>query len=299
MRANMIELMDIFVQVTECKSFTRAADRLQIHRPAVSKAIQQLERELGVKLLQRTTRKLNLTEEGDAFYQRAKVLLHEMRDLVATYSTSLPPRGRLRLDMPLTLAHNMLIPALGDFQARYPDIELVLTASDRKKDLISEGIDCVVRLGELRDSSFIARRLGSVSMVTCAAPAYLQRCGIPQTLDDLAQHRAVNFFNEQSRDLMDWQFVVGGETVRCRLDSAITVDNSDIFLSSALAGLGLIQGVGIALEPHLRSGALVAVLTDVPPAPKAVSVMYPDRHLAPKVRAFIDWFSTLFPTSAH
>ena len=144
MRANITEYMDIFVHVVESGSFIRAAEQLQMHRPAVSKALQQLEEELGVKLLHRTTRRLSLTSEGEAFYQRAKVLLGEMADLMATYSSTQSVSGSLRLDFPLTLAHSLLIPELGEFRERYPDIEIILTSSDRRIDLIAEGIDCVV-----------------------------------------------------------------------------------------------------------------------------------------------------------
>lgn len=295
MRANITEYMDIFVHVVESGSFIRAAEQLQMHRPAVSKALQQLEEALGVKLLHRTTRRLSLTSEGEAFYQRAKVLLGEMADLMATYSSTQSVSGSLRLDFPLTLTHSLLIPALDEFRERYPGIEIILTSSDRRIDLIAEGIDCVVRLGELEDSSFIARRIGEVAMVTCAAPCYLAKYGAPLTLDDLAQHKAVNFFSDRSREVMTWKFIVNGEIIAKRVDSALRVDNSDIFLTSGLAGLGLIQGVDSALRPYIESGALVPVLPDYACAPKAVSVLYPDkRNLAPRVRVFIDWFSELF-----
>ena len=295
MRANITEYMDIFVHVVESGSFIRAAEQLQMHRPAVSKAVQQLEEELGVKLLHRTTRRLSLTSEGEAFYQRAKALLGEMAELMAAYSSTQSVSGSLRLDFPLTLAHSLLIPALDEFRERYPDIEIILTSSDRRIDLIAEGIDCVVRLGELEDSSFIARRIGEVAMVTCAAPGYIAKYGAPQTLEDLAQHRAVNFFSDRSREVMTWKFIVNGEIIAKRVDSALRVDNSDIFLTSGLAGLGLIQGIDSALRPHIESGALVPVLPDYPCAPKAVSVLYPDkRNLAPRVRVFIDWFSEIF-----
>ena len=295
MRANITEYMDIFVHVVESGSFIRAAEQLQMHRPAVSKAVQQLEEELGVKLLHRTTRRLSLTSEGEAFYQRAKALLGEMADLMATYSSTQSVSGSLRLDFPLTLAHSLLIPALDEFRERYPDIEIILTSSDRRIDLIAEGIDCVVRLGELEDSSFIARRIGEVAMITCAAPSYIAKYGTPLTLDDLAQHKAVNFFSDRSREVMAWKFVVNGEIIAKRVGSALRVDNSDIFLTSGLAGLGLIQGVESALRPHIKSGGLVPVLPEYACAPKAVSVLYPDkRNLAPRVRVFIDWFSELF-----
>lgn len=159
----MIEYLNIFVQVVEQGSFTRAADILQIHRPTVSKAIQQIEDDLGVKLIHRTTRKLSVTAEGEAFYHRARLVLSEVNDMMASFSPTLPPRGRLRIDVPLALAHAILIPNLKHFQSLYPDIDVILVSSDKKTDLISEGVDCLVRLGELQDSSFISRRLGDIS----------------------------------------------------------------------------------------------------------------------------------------
>ena len=292
MHTNMIEYLNIFIQVVEQGSFSKAADVLQIHRPTVSKAIQQIEHDLGVKLIHRTTRKLNITAEGDEFYHHARHVLAEVNDMMASFSPTLPPRGRLRLDVPLALAHAILIPNLKHFQSLYPDIEVVLVSSDKKTDLIAEGVDCLVRLGELQNSSFISRRLGAIRMVTCAAPSYLQQHGRPETLTDLGQHRAINFFSEHSRDVMEWKFIKDGNVVSLRPAGNMLVDNSDILLSCGLAGLGIIQATFDALAPHIASGALEEVLPQYPSVSKPVSVMYPDRrYLSPKVRVFIDWFS--------
>lgn len=292
MHTNMIEYLNIFIQVVEQGSFSKAADVLQIHRPTVSKAIQQIEHDLGVKLIHRTTRKLNITAEGDEFYHHARHVLAEVNDMMASFSPTLPPRGRLRLDVPLALAHAILIPNLKHFQSLYPDIDVVLVSSDKKTDLIAEGVDCLVRLGELQNSSFISRRLGDIRMVTCAAPSYLQQHGRPETLTDLGQHRAINFFSEHSRDVMEWKFIKDGNVVSLRPAGNMLVDNSDILLSCGLAGLGIIQATFVALAPHIASGALEEVLPQYPSVSKPVSIMYPDRrYLAPKVRVFIDWFS--------
>lgn len=288
----MIEYLNIFIQVVEQGSFSKAADVLQIHRPTVSKAIQQIEHDLGVKLINRTTRKLSITAEGDEFYHHARHVLAEVNDMMASFSPTLPPRGRLRLDVPLALAHAILIPNLKHFQSLYPDIDVVLVSSDKKTDLIAEGVDCLVRLGELQDSSFISRRLGDIRMVTCAAPSYLQQHGRPETLADLGLHRAINFFSEHSRDVMEWKFMKDGNVVSLRPAGNMLVDNSDILLSCGLAGLGIIQATFDALAPHIASGALEEVLPQYPSISKPVSVMYPDRrYLSPKVRVFIDWFS--------
>lgn len=295
MSARMFERMNIFVEVAEQGSFTRAADRLQLHRPAVTKALQQLEDELGTKLLHRTTRKISLTSEGELFFQRAKVLLHEVDDVLAFFSPTRPPRGRLRVDTPLSLAHAVLIPALSGFQEKYPDIELELTSSDHRVDMVAEGIDCVIRLGELQDSTLISRRLGDARLVTCAAPAYLKKHGTPSTPDDLAGHKAVMFFSGHSRAVMDWRFMQDGTPVIVRPARTMLVDNSDILLSCGLAGLGMLQGIRAILAPHLESGRLVEVLASYTTVTKPISVLYPDRrYLAPKVRVFIDWLSALF-----
>ncbi|HBH64770.1 LysR family transcriptional regulator [Erwinia persicina] len=295
MHPTMLDSMKVFVQVVELRSFTKAADALQLHRPAVTRAIQQIEADLGVKLLHRTTRSLSLTAEGEAFYQRARLLLLEVSDLMASFSPTQPPRGRLRIDAPLALTHGILVPALADFQSLYPDIEMVLTASDRKADLVAEGIDCAIRLGELDDSSFISRRLGRVRMATCAAPSYLEKYGTPLTPDDLIHHKAVNFFSEHSREVMAWNFVVDGETVARRPGSSMLVNNSDVLLSCGLAGLGMLHALRTALEPSIATGRLQEVLTPYATVTKPVSILYPDRrYLSPKVRVFIDWFSALF-----
>ncbi|MCI1678178.1 MAG: LysR family transcriptional regulator [Ewingella americana] len=295
MRSNMLELMTIFVKVVELRSFTKAADALQLHRPAVSKSIQQLEVDLGVKLLHRTTRSLSVTAEGDEIYQRAKALLGDVNEMMASVSPTQPPRGRLRIDAPLALTHTILIPSLNEFQALYPQIEIVLTASDRLTDMVSEGVDCVIRLGELVDSSFISRRVGTVRMATCAAPAYLEKYGTPLTPDDLVHHNAIHFFSEHSREVMEWKFVMDGKVISRRPGSSMLVNNSDVLLSCGLAGLGMLHALQTALDPHIQSGELREVLTDYATVTKPVSILFPDRrYLSPKVRVFIDWFSKVF-----
>lgn len=295
MRSNMLELMNIFVQVVELRSFTRAADALQLHRPAVSKSVQQLEDALGVKLLHRTTRSLSVTAEGDEIYQRAKNLLSDVNDMMASYSLNQPPRGQLRIDAPLALMHTILIPHLSEFQALYPQIEMVLTASDRLTDLVTEGVDCVIRLGELTDSSFISRRMGDLQMVTCAAPSYLEKYGTPLTPDDLAHHKAVSFFSEHSREVQEWKFIMNGEVISRRPGSSMRVNNSDVLLSCGLSGLGMLHALRTALEPYIETGRLTEVLSGYASVTKPVSILYPDRrYLPPKVRVFIEWFSELF-----
>ncbi|EMS8606609.1 LysR family transcriptional regulator, partial [Salmonella enterica subsp. enterica serovar Schwarzengrund] len=265
MQLNMLEAMNIYVNVVEQGSFIRAAEVLELHRPAVTRAVQNLEHDLGVKLLHRTTRQVSMTDEGEEFYQRCLLLLSELDDVRRLFSSTQPPKGRLRLDVPITLARAVIIPALGDFQNRYPDIEIVLGTSDRKIDLIAERVDCVIRLGELNDSSFVARRLGTAAMVTCAAPSYLAKHGTPHSIDELMKsHRAVNFFSNHSLQIMEWKFTVDGSIASIKVPSSILVDNSEAFLSCGLAGLGILHGLRPSLAPFIASGELTEILTDFP-----------------------------------
>lgn len=290
-----LQTMQVYVHIVEGGSFTRAAEALQLHRPAVSKAVQQLEQELGIRLLNRSTRKVSTTAEGEEFYKRCLEVLASVNDTFASFSQQrVLPKGRLRFDVAVTLAKAIIIPALPAFQQKYPQIDLVLGASDHPVDLISGGVDCAVRLGEHKDSSIVARKIGAIPMVTCGSPAYLSRHGVPHTLDDLRRHKAVNFFSGRNRRVMEWAFCPGGESVTLKLDSGIQTDDSEAFLSCGLAGFGLLQGLRPSLQPYISSGQLIEVLQNVATVPKPVSIMYPSRtHLPTKVRVFIDWLSEL------
>lgn len=292
---NMIEAMEIYVAVVERGSYTRAAESLRLHRPALSKAIQNLERELNVQLLHRTTRRIHVTPEGEEFYDRCKQLLADLSDTVAWFSPDRPPRGQLRVDVPITLAKAFIIPSLPAFRVAYPEIELILGSTDHQVDLIAEGVDCAVRLGELDSSSLVAKRIGAVSMVTCAAPAYLAQYGTPSTLDDLADHLAVNFLIDHRRQIMPWKFQGGAEPVSITLRSGIVVDDSEAFLCCGLAGLGLLQGLRPSLQAHIDSGELIEILPHLQTLPKPVSLLFTDRkYRSPKVRAFMDWLVAIF-----
>lgn len=293
-----LQTMQIYVNIVERGSFTQAAEALQLHRPAVTKAVQQLEQELGIRLLNRSTRRVSATAEGEAFYRRCVQLLASVNDTFASFaqfSAQRPqPKGRLRLNLATAFAKSAIIPALPEFQQRYPQIELVVGASDQPVDLIGEGIDCVVRIGELKDSSMVARKIGAVPMATCASPAYLARHGVPRTLDDLRAHKAVNLFTGRNRRVIDWTFCPAGEIVTLRLESSVLTDNSEAMLACALAGFGLVYALRPALQPHIDAGQLVEVLPGMTGPPKPISVMYPNRdHLPGKVRAFVDWISEL------
>ncbi|CAG8867623.1 HTH-type transcriptional regulator PgrR [Pseudomonas fluorescens] len=290
--------IQVFVSVIETGSFTKAAQALHLHRPAVSKTIQLLERQLGGRLLNRTTRQVNLTPDGEAFYERCKSLLADVSETMSSLGNR-PARliGKLRVDMPVSLAKLLIIPSLMDFQSLHPGIELTIGASDKPIDMLSEGVDCVVRMGELEDSSLIARSIGYLPMLTCAAPSYLERFGTPQTLTDLETHRAVNYFAGSNPRPIEWVFTVDGQMKGMRLESGIRVNDTEAFVASALAGFGLLQGLEISVRCHLQDGSLVQVLGDIAVPAKRVSILYPHReHLPPKVDAFIEWLKTLMAT---
>lgn len=295
MAINLMEAMQMFVAVVEHGSYTKAAEALNMHRPALSKLILSLEHELGVQLLHRTTRKVSTTPSGDEFYERSLKLLAELADTLDWFSPTRPPRGKLRIDMQTVLGHALIIPRLPEFMERYPGLKISLGASDNLKDLIADGIDCSVRVGDLDDSSLVAKTIGEVALVTCAAPAYVKKHGLPATLDDLQAHVAVNFMVEQRRQIMPWRFRGNGKIITVKMRSGIVVDNAEALLYCALSGIGMVQGLRAALQRYIDSGRLVEVLPDVHVEPKTVSVLFPDRrHLSPNVRVFVEWVSTLF-----
>jgi|SRR5471032_367636 len=198
------------------------------------------------------------------------------------------------------MRQNPVVPALRDFAALYPAVELAVGIGDHAVDLIAEGIDCAVRIGKLHDSSLVAKQIGMLKMLTCASPEYLALHGTPRDLDDLAQHRAVNYFVGRERKILEWQFIRGAKTVPIKLRSGLLVNDSDALLAGALAGFGLLQALELTVAEQLHSGMLISVLQDYPPVSKSVWLLYPHRqHLPPQVRAFIEWISMQFGASAH
>ncbi|NRR32686.1 LysR family transcriptional regulator [Oxalobacteraceae bacterium] len=291
---DQFKAMQIFKAVADCKSFTQAAILLDLPKPSVSNAVQAIEQQLGVRLLQRTTRKVSLTEEGSIYLERCTALLNELDDVNALFlRDGRQPGGTLRVELPERLAQRVVIPALPAFLSAYPDIQLRLTSSDRYADLVGEGIDCAVRAGTLRDSSLIARRLGHMTQINTGSRAYLDRYGRPRTLDDLKQHFAVNFFSSQTGRDLDWEYLAPDGSVRTLgMRSMVSVSGSSAYVESCLAGMGLIQSPALDLAPQLASGELEEVLPDWRPAPLPLSIVYShNRHLSARVRVFVDWLS--------
>ena len=287
----------VFGRVVESGSFTKAADSLRIPKATVTKLVQSLEAHLRVKLLLRTTRRVSVTADGAAYYERTRHLLGELADIEATLgSAQASPRGLLRIDTGGSVASGILIPALPVFRARYPEIRLELGVTDRTIDLVSENVDCVIR-STANDPLLATRRVGNLRWITCAAPAYFQRHGVPQHPRDLenGQHDVVGYFSALSARTKPLRFSRGDETFEIKARGSVAVNESNAHTATAVAGLGLVQTLDFMARPHLERGELVSVLDDWQPAPQPVYVVYlPNRHLSAKLRVFVDWTAELF-----
>lgn len=293
---NKLLAMEVFVQVVDAGSFTRAADNMQLPKATVSTLVQSLEKALRVKLLNRTTRHVRVTAEGAAYYARCVRILADVRDADdGVASSHLSPSGRLRVDAPTGLASEIIIPALPTFFAQYPDIRLELGCSDRPIDLIEEGVDCAIRGDrQLADSTLIARRVGTMRYATCASPDYLTRHGRPTHPNDLSGHRCVNYFSASTGRMFDWNFSRGDERVQVSLDSPVALNDSYAYTAAGLSGLGIVQMATFLMAPMIVDGRLVPVLDDWTSDPMPIHVVYPlNRHLSAKIRAFVDWTEQL------
>jgi LysR family transcriptional regulator for bpeEF and oprC len=293
---NTFQAMQVFVRVVETGGITRAADSLQIAKATATTLIQQLEASLGVKLLNRTTRKVSVTTDGAAYYPRCVAILTEVREteesLTQRHAT---PQGRLRVDAPTLIARLVIVPALSDFFARYPSIELQLACSERRADLIEEGIDCAVWSGELEDSMLVARRVGQLYFGTCASPAYIAANGRPLHPDELAAHRCINHFAPRTGKTFEWVFAKDGVRLQTALRGHIGLDDENSYVAAAEAGLGVAQIPAFVLKEAMERGSLELLLGDWFPEPAPLSVVYPEnRHLSSKTRAFVDWVAELF-----
>jgi len=293
---NVLDAMRIYLRVAEQESFTRCAESLSLPKTSVSNAIQQLENLLGTRLLHRTTRKVQMTQDGLSFYQRCQDLLSDMDELQNMFQ--LQPQaldGRLRVDMPSGIAQHMVLPALPAFLEAHPKLDIELSSTDRRVDLVREGFDCVLRIGQLHDSNLIARPLGFLTMHNCASPSYLARHGTPRTLQDLANHRLIHYSSPLGSPSPGFEYQRPDADPSPRtlpMAGALSVNSSDAYQAACLAGLGLIQIPCSGSQSLIASGQLIEVLHDYRPAPMPVSLLYAHRRHQPRrVQVFMDWIA--------
>lgn len=288
--------MQIFQRVAELGSFSLAAEQLGLPKTSVSEAVQQLEQSLGSRLLHRTTRRVELSHEGQLYLRRCSELVAEFDELQHLFKADDQQlSGVLRIDMPTGLAKNLVLPRLPDFLQQHPQLHLQLSSTDRRVDLIAEGFDAIVRVGELKDSSLIARPLGQMPQINCVSPAYIQRFGKPERLDDLSQHQLVNYSQQLSGQAAEFEYLQGSGVQRIRMQSQITVNNAEAYSAACLAGLGIIQVPESGARAHLQSGAMVQVLTDFNAPAMPVNLLYAHRKLVSRnLRVFSDWLSQQF-----
>jgi LysR family transcriptional regulator, regulator for bpeEF and oprC len=289
--------MRAFVRVVETGTFTHAAKLMRTPKPTVTKLIQALEAHVETKLLHRTTRRVTVTPDGAAYYERVVRLLADLEELDASMTVSqATPKGRLRVDVSASLALLVIIPALPDFHARYPDIQLELGVTDRAVDLIGENVDCVVRAGQVTDQALVARRIAEMDFITCAAPSYLERYGEPRHPTDLMKdHYAVGYFHPGTGRAYGLEFIRDGEQHDITGRHIIALNDSNAYVAAAVAGLGIIQAPPFMVQRHIDQGALKPVLTDWRCEPMPLYVVYPpNKHLSSRVRVFVDWIAELF-----
>jgi DNA-binding transcriptional LysR family regulator len=288
------DAMRVFTRVVERRSFSLAADDLGLPRSTVTDAVKTLEARLGVRLLERTTRQVRPTLDGEAHYRRCLSLISDLEDAEGAFGGA-RPKGLLRLEVQGTLARHFLLPNLPGFIAAYPDIEINMSESDRWIDLIREGVDCVLRFGHLPDSDMIARQVVVLERLNCAAPNYLAQYGKPTDPGALDGHRMIGLRSLTTGRLRPMEFMIGDTLREITLPVIMSVTGPESYLATARLGLGLVQVPRFHAEADLANGTLVQVLPDCPPPSVPVSLLYPrNRQLSPRVRVFIDYVMRAF-----
>ncbi|MDR7048629.1 DNA-binding transcriptional LysR family regulator [Duganella sp. 3397] len=288
-----LESLAIFLRIAEMASFTHAAESLGIQKGRASNVVRRIEADVGARLLHRSTRTVQLTEEGRAFYSRARALLANAEELDAMFAGGEAKlRGRLRVDLPTELARATIVPALPSFMAAYPEVQLELSSTDRRIDLIQEGMDCAIRIGGIVDSTLVARPVGALRMVNVASPAYLRRHGIPRTLDELRTqgHRMIHYAPTLGSRPLGWEYPQADGYATLAVAGSLSVNSVQTYHAAGLAGLGLMQAGLSSIKEHLVAGELVEVLPDLRPEPLPVSFVVAHRHnLSRRVRTFMEW----------
>ncbi len=286
-----IKAMQAFVGVVNTGGFTRAADLLKMPKATLSASIADLESHLKVRLLHRTTRKVSVTTDGAAYYERCVRILEDLRDAEESFSSQqATPRGRLRVDVSTAVASRLLIPMLPTFFERYPDIELELGCSDRPLKLLTEGVDCALRKGDILDPSVVARRVGTMRVVTCASPSYLKQYGRPQHPLELKKHNCLNYISQHTGEPCDWEFTRQGERVLLPITGRLTLNDSNAYMDACIAGLGIGRLPTYIFQKYPSCGMLELVMPEWESDDIPFHVVYPsNRHLSSKVRVFVDW----------
>jgi DNA-binding transcriptional LysR family regulator len=287
-----LDALRVFVKVAELASFTRAAEHLGMSKARASLRVRALEADLGAHLLQRTTRTVALTRDGERLLPRARQLVGEAEDVGAMFQAGRALRGVVRIDLPINLAREAVIPRVPELLAAHPELELQVSTTDRRVEVVREGFDCVLSVGTLAPSGLIARRLGELAMVNCASPSYLRRRGTPRTLDDLAGHVLVGYAPRFGGDAPAFEYRAGDHYALLPMRSAIAVNSTDAYRAACLAGLGIIQVPVIGVRDQLETGDLVEILPDLPSEPMPVSLVHAHGRRVPRrVRAVMTWLA--------
>jgi len=288
-----LQELRIFTRVAELGSYTRAADQLGLAKGRVSAAVQHLEAQIGARLLHRTTRQVRLTTDGEQFLERSKELLADAEQLQVMFQpVAAGLRGRVRIDLPNTFARDVVIPRLPQLLAAHPLLEIGISSTDQRVDVVREGFDCVLRVGALTDSQLVARPLGLLRQSNVASPDYLREHGTPKTLADLVQHRIVHYAARLGTQGAGWEYEEGGKVRVFAMRTSLVVNSTDAYQAACLAGLGFIQAPVRGTRRLVQAGLLVEVLPNFVPPPMPVSLLYPHRrHVSPRVQAVLQWLA--------
>jgi len=289
-----LDSVRVFLKVAELGSFTQAGDHLGLSKARASTRVRELEAAIGSRLLHRSTRTVHLTTDGEQFLLRARRLVSDADELASMFSAPNNLRGRVRLDLPIQFARNLIIPRLPEFLAAHPQLEMLVSTTDRRVDLLREGFDCVLRIGALSDSALVAKRIGVLHMMNCASPRYLEKYGTPRTLADLAQHLLVHYSLSFGAEAPSFEYFDGNTYREREMRAAVSVNSTDAYQAACLAGLGIIQAPRTGMAASLASGGLVEILPDFPAQPLPVSLVQGhSRQARAPVRAVMAWLTRI------
>ncbi|MFT5592208.1 MAG: DNA-binding transcriptional LysR family regulator [Oceanicoccus sp.] len=289
--------MQRFLMVAQTGSFTRAADILDLPKSSVSAAVQGLEKQLGVRLLHRSTRSVTLTLDGESYLGQCHGLLSELEAIESQYQSDANMHGVLKVDMPSRFASDIVLPHLSTWLETHPNIQLKVSTTDFKIDPIKEGVDCIIRAGDLQDSSLIAKPLTTYNMINCVSPSYIAQYGEPKTIDDLQQHMLIDYAPKLGNSRALFEYLDGDLAHQLPMKSQLAVNSTDAYLHACLAGLGIIQVPDMTINRYLENGQLIEVLPNYRCTQLPVWLLYPSRrNRSKKLTLFIEWLTALIKT---